>query len=30
MSLNEYKTDLSYEIINTAKTGTMQSWDEKP
>ena len=29
MSLNEYKTNLSYRVINTSKTGRVQSWDEK-
>lgn len=30
MSLNEYKTNLDYGVINTSKSGRVQSWDEKP
>ncbi len=30
MSLNEYKTNFAYGIINTSKTGKVTSWDEKP
>ncbi len=30
MSLNEYKTNLEYGIIETSKTGKVLSWNEKP
>lgn len=30
MSLNEYKTNLEYGVINTSKTGKVLSWEEKP
>ena len=30
MSLNEYKTNLEYGIINTSKIGKVLSWEEKP
>ena len=30
MSLNEYKTNLEYGVINTSKTGKVLSWIEKP
>ena len=29
MSLNEYKTNLAYGVIETSKTGKVQSWNEK-
>jgi len=30
MSLNEYKTNLEYGVIETSKTGKVLSWNEKP
>lgn len=30
LSLNEYKTNLPYGVINTTKAGKVTSWDEKP
>jgi mannose-1-phosphate guanylyltransferase len=30
MSLNEYKTNLPYGVIETSKTGKVTSWNEKP
>ncbi len=30
ISLNEYKTNLPYGVIETLKTGKVQSWNEKP
>jgi len=30
MSLNEYKTNLPYGVIETSKTGKVLSWNEKP
>ncbi|HSG84076.1 MAG: NDP-sugar synthase [Nitrosopumilus sp.] len=30
MSLNEYKTNLEYGVINTSKTGKVLRWEEKP
>jgi len=30
MSLNEYKINLEYGVINTSKTGKVLSWEEKP
>ena len=30
MSLNEYKTNLPYGVIETSKNGKVISWDEKP
>lgn len=30
MSLNEYKTNLEYGVIDVSKTGKVQSWNEKP
>ena len=30
MSLNEYKTNLAYGVIDTSKTGRVLSWNEKP
>jgi mannose-1-phosphate guanylyltransferase len=30
MSLNEYKTNLEYGVINTSKTGKVLRWIEKP
>ena len=30
MSLNEYKTNLPYGVIQTSKNGKVLSWDEKP
>lgn len=30
IGLNEYKTNLEYGVINTSKTGKVQSWNEKP
>lgn len=30
MGLDEFKTNLAYGVINTSKTGKVQSWNEKP
>ncbi len=30
MSLNEYKTNLPYGVIETSKNGRVTSWNEKP
>ncbi|MFB5619617.1 MAG: NDP-sugar synthase, partial [Nitrosopumilus sp.] len=30
IGLDEFKTNLAYGVINTSKTGKVQSWNEKP
>lgn len=30
MSLNEYKTNLPYGVIETSKNGRVKNWNEKP